>query len=211
MNILAFDTGLNKTYLALQAGNEFFSETIESTEDMYHSAFLVQKIVDILSSNKLRPQDIDLFATNIGPGSFTGIRVGLTIARGLAQGTGADTVGISSLELISAAYGLPSIAVLDARKNKAYVGNNEKVELLDLEKLPLILKKFDGQIIADTKMHEYLYENGIIACNFEREERNYCKMLIQLAQEKYNMGKATKWQSLKPLYIQPPPIHVKKA
>ena len=209
MNILAFDTGLNKTYLALMICGDIFAETIESTDDKYHSAFLIQKIVDILGSHNLRPQDIDLFATNVGPGSFTGIRVGLTVARGLAQAAAKNAVGINSLELISTAYGLPAIAVLDARKSKAYVGNNEKVELVDLENLPMLLKNFDGQIIADTKMHEYLYENGIIACNFEKEERNYAQTLIDLAIEKYKSGKAVNWQNLKPLYIQPPPIHVK--
>ncbi|MCR4880338.1 MAG: tRNA (adenosine(37)-N6)-threonylcarbamoyltransferase complex dimerization subunit type 1 TsaB [bacterium] len=209
MNILAFDTGLNKTYIALKCGNEFFSETVESTDDKYHSAFLIQKIVGILSEHSLRAQDIDLFATNVGPGSFTGIRVGLTVARGLAQGTQKKAVGINSLELISAAYGLPAIAILDARKNKAYVGNNEKVELVDLENLPTRLRNFDGQIIADTKMHEFLYENGVIACNFEKEGRNYGRVLIELALKKYDMGNAVQWQELKPLYIQPPPIHVK--
>ncbi len=210
MNILAFDTGLNKTYLALAIGDDIFSKTIESTEDKYHSAFLIKEIVEILSAHNLRPQDIDLFATNVGPGSFTGIRVGLTVARGLAQGTDSDTVGVNSLEIISSAYGLPSIAVLDARKNKAYVGNSEKVDLIDLENLPELLKNFDGKIIADTKMQEYLIEKGISSTNFEAEAKDYGKVLIELAIEKYNSNKVTRWQGLKPLYIQPPPIHVKK-
>ena len=209
MNILAFDTGLNKTYLALSIGDEVCSETIESTQDKYHSAFLIKKIVDILSSHNLKPQDVDLFATNVGPGSFTGIRVGLTVARGLAQGTGADTVGINSLELISTVYGLPAITVLDARKSKAYVGNNKALELVDLENLSEMLKNFDGKVIADTKMCEYLAENNIFAINFENDTKDYGKVLINLAKNKFNDGKATKWQGLKPLYIQPPPIHIK--
>lgn len=209
MKILAFDTGLNKTYLALAVGDEIFSETIESTEDKYHSAFLIKKIVEILSAHNLKPQDIELFATNVGPGSFTGIRVGLTVARGLAQGTGADSVGVNSLELIANAYGLPSITVLDARKNKAYVGNSEKAELVDLENLPDILKSFDGKIIADTKMCEFLADKNILAINFENDTKDYGKILVALALEKFKSDKATKWQGLKPLYIQPPPIHVK--
>lgn len=209
MNILVFDTGLNKTYIALSVDNKIFSEIIESTEDKYHSAFLIKKIVEILSSHALRPQDIDLFATNIGPGSFTGIRVGLTVARGLAQGTNKKAVGINSLELISSAYGLPAIAVLDARKNKAYVGNGEKIELIDLEKLPEVLGGFRGKIVADTKMYEFLAEKNITSINFEIEEKDYGKELLNLAVQKFNQGKSVNWQELKPLYIQPPPIHVK--
>jgi len=209
MNILGFDTGLNKTYLALLIQNKIYSETIESTGDKYHSAFLIQKIVEILSKHNLKPQDIDIFATNIGPGSFTGIRVGLTVARGLAQGTGADTVGINSLELISNAYGMPSITVLDARKNKAYVGNGEKIELIDLEKLSGLLENYTGSIIADTKMQEFLKNNDISAVNFEVEQKNYGEVLINIAQQKYKENKFTKWNGLKPLYIQSPPIHTK--
>ena len=209
MNILAFDTGLNKTYVALMTGEQVFSETIESTEDKYHSAFLIKKIVDMLSAHSLLAQDIELFATNVGPGSFTGIRVGLTVARCLAQGTGADVVGINSLELLSAVYGLPAITVLDARKNKAYVGNNESVDLVELEQLPDFLKNFNGKIIADTKMQEFLSENGIDAFNFEGENIDCGDFLIKLAIDKYKSNKAVKWQGLKPLYIQPPPIHVK--
>ena len=209
MNILAFDTGLNKTYLALSVHDDIFSETIESTEDKYHSAFLIKKIAEILNNHNLKTQDIDIFSTNIGPGSFTGIRVGLTVARGLAQGTGKSTIGINSLELISKAYGLPAITILDARKNKAYVGNGEKVELIELEKLPEILKNFGGKIIADTKMTEFLAANNIEVVNFENDVKDYGKVLIEITKDKLKQGLDTKWQGLKPLYIQPPPIHQK--
>ena len=209
MNILAFDTGLNKTYIALYTNGNIFSEVIESTKDKYHSAFLIQKIVEILTLQNLRPNEIDLFATNVGPGSFTGIRVGLTVARGLAQGTGADTTCVNSLELISYAYGLPSITVIDARKNKAYVGNDKNIELMDLENLPGFLKNFKGKIISDTKMQEFLTNNGIDSINFEKESMDYGKILINLSLEKIKQNAITKWHGLKPLYIQPPPIHIK--
>ncbi len=209
MNILAFDTGLNKTYIALALNNEVFSQTIESTNDKYHSAFLIQKIVEMLENQNLKTQDIDIFSANIGPGSFTGIRVGLTVARGLAQGTNKHAIGVNSLELISTAYGLPAITVLDARKNKAYVGNNKNVELIDLDNLSKILKNYKGKIIADTKMQEFLKTQDINSINFETDLKDYGKVLIDITKEKLNQNLQTNWQGLKPLYIQPPPIHQK--
>ena len=209
MNILAFDTSLNKTYLAVESNGNITSETIKSTDDKYHSAFLVKKIVEMLKNNNLKPQDIDLITTNIGPGSFTGIRVGLTVARAFAQSINAKTVGVNSLELISKAYGLPAITILDARKNKAYTGNDNFVKLEELENLKNLINNFSGKIIADTKMTEYLAQQGIETINFENENIDYGKILLKIAKQKYTNGEFTQWQGLKPLYIQPPPIHQK--
>ena len=211
MNILAFDTSLNKTYLALSHNENIITETIESTEDKYHSAFLIAKIVEILKRENLSPDDIELIAVNIGPGSFTGIRVALTVARVFAQSINANTVGINSLELISEAYGLPTLTILDARKNKAYIGNNENVSLIDLENLPEIIRNFNGKIVSDAKMQEYLKEQGINSINFENQDLDYGKILIKIAKNKFENNQYTKWQGLKPLYIQPPPIHQKKS
>ena len=209
MNILGFDTSLNKTYLALESNGNVISEVIESTKDKYHSAFLVKKIVEILKNNTLKPQDIALLATNIGPGSFTGIRVGLTIARAFAQSINAKAIGINSLELISTAHGLPAITILDARKNKAYTGNDNFVKLEELENLKRSINHFTGKIIADNKMAEYLAQQGIKSINFENENIDYGKILLEIAKQKYSNGEFTQWQGLKPLYIQPPPIHQK--
>ena len=56
MNILGFDTSLNKTYLALESEENIISETIESTKDKYHSAFLVKKIVEMLKNSNLKTE-----------------------------------------------------------------------------------------------------------------------------------------------------------
>ncbi len=209
MNILGFDTSLNKTYLALQVNKIIYSEIIESTSEKYHSAYLVKKIVELLKKHKLTPQNINLIATNIGPGSFTGIRVGLTVARAFAQGINIHTASINSLELISEAYSNNSITILDARRNKAYVGNSTKIELINLENLPEFCTNYEGEIIADSTISNLLKEQGISCINFEKDNIDYGKKLIELAQEKFVKGETTNWQGLKPLYIQPPPIHKK--
>ena len=102
MKILAFDTCLDKMYVALGENGELLaSKIVKTTESNYHSAFLISTIKDILNENHLTPQDIDVIATNIGPGSFTGIRACTTVARVFAQGMDIKTVGISSLEILS--------------------------------------------------------------------------------------------------------------
>ena len=81
MKILAFDTCLDKMYVVLKDDEHLLaSEIVENQGSKYHSAFLISTIQRVLSENNLKPQDLDLIATNIGPGSFTGIRACTTVA-----------------------------------------------------------------------------------------------------------------------------------
>ena len=99
MNMLAFDTCLDKTYVTLYNGNDFQNKIILSEGKNYHSAYLISTIVEMLKSNNLTPNDLDCIATDIGPGSFTGIRACTTVARMLGQQLNIKVVGVSSLEI----------------------------------------------------------------------------------------------------------------
>ena len=102
MITLVFDTCFNKTYIVLKKDNEILNNlTIESTDTNYHSVYLIPKIRDILKENNLLISDLDAIGVNIGPGSFTGIRAGITIARVLAQQANTKLVGINSLQILS--------------------------------------------------------------------------------------------------------------
>ena len=74
-------------------------------------------IKNILEENNLTLQDIDLFAVNHGPGSFTGIRAGVTVAKTLAKELNKNVIGINSLDILHKAYeNLEPDIVLDARR-----------------------------------------------------------------------------------------------
>ena len=100
MYLLAFDTSLNKTYIALGCDGQIVnSQVVESKDGIYHSEFLTEKIKEILSDNSLKITDIGAVITNVGPGSFTGIRTCNTVARMLGQQLDVEVVGVSSLEI----------------------------------------------------------------------------------------------------------------
>lgn len=102
MNILTFDTCLDKMYVALgNKSGHLSSKIVETTQTTYHSAFIISTITNILKEQGLTPEDINVIATNIGPGSFTGIRACTTVARVMAQGLNLKTVGVSSLEILA--------------------------------------------------------------------------------------------------------------
>ena len=88
-----------------------------------HSVSLLPMIEDTLKRCGKTPEDLDLIAGVTGPGSFTGIRIGISVVKGLAFATGTPCIGISSLE--AGAYTLADYdgyicPVLDARRNTVY-------------------------------------------------------------------------------------------
>lgn len=215
MIILAFDTCLDKMYVTLAKDAEILtSKTIESTESHYHSAFLISTIRDILSENSIAPSDVDIIATNIGPGSFTGIRACTTVARVFAQGgANVKTIGVSSLEILSkiAPVDKKVIVALDARKEMAYIASYENGEqviaprTILLEELKNMLSD-EYFVITDSKLKQIL--GGI---SYQESDDDFGKYLINIVLEKINKGSIdTDWRKLHPLYIQPPPVTVKK-
>ena len=110
----------------------------------YHSAFLISTIKNILKENSFKPQDLNIIGTNIGPGSFTGIRACTTVARMMAQQLNIQACGISSLEILSAINNtdLPTMVALDARKNCAYLRYDEDTKgAIQLDDIKNLLKE----------------------------------------------------------------------
>lgn len=199
MITLAFDTCLDKMYAVIKKdGKVLSSRVVENRDNKYHSAFLISTLQEIMSENGIVPKDIDLIATNIGPGSFTGIRACVTVARVMAQQLDCRAVGVSSLEILSKiADGNPLVA-LDARKDSAYLycdGEIKGAVKLDDVKNVIAAGKYD--VITDDKLQPILggksYQQGKYALG---------EILAELAE---NTSAEGNWRKLKPLYIQPPP------
>ncbi len=120
MNILALDTTSECGSLALRSDGQIVSElTLHSSEGFAHLIF--PAIEQVLSAGGVRLEKIDCFAAASGPGSFTGVRVGLSAVKGLAEALGKPAVGISNLQALSSFGNFPLRAViLDARRGEVY-------------------------------------------------------------------------------------------
>ena len=96
-----------------------------------HSAVIMNMIDNLFKMTKLSIKDVDRVAVSVGPGSFTGIRIGVAVAKGLCYGTKKSIVGINELDLlvqnIEAGEGIV-IPLLDARKERVYYSIYEKKE-----------------------------------------------------------------------------------
>ena len=122
--ILAVDTATRCCSAAVQVGGRLAAETVVRS-DRTHSEHLLGMIQEVLKLAGLTVQAIDGMAVSIGPGSFTGLRIGISTIQGLALAGGIPCVGVSSLEVLACA-GLPwpqdIWALMDARKGEVYAG-----------------------------------------------------------------------------------------
>lgn len=205
MKILVFDTCLDKMYVTLALDKQILSSKIvENRDNKYHSAFLISTIKEILKENDLTPQNLDVIGTNVGPGSFTGIRACTTVARMMAQQLDIQACGVSSLEILSKINKTdkPTAVILDARKNSGYLYlDNEIKGAVPIEQIKQQLNGKDYFIITDDKMQK---EFGGIS--YQQEEYPLGEILAELIYNKLKT-KSYNWRELKPLYIQPPGIH----
>lgn len=205
MKILVFDTCLDKMYVSLADDDKILTSKIVTNKDnKYHSAFLISTIKEVLKENNLRPEDIDAIGTNIGPGSFTGIRACTTVARMMAQQLNIQAVGVTSLEILSHLNNTDkkTMVALDARKNCAYLYIDGSVKgAVDLENVKKLLSEENYYLITDDKLQKILGGDS-----YQQGEYQLGEILAKLSYNKLKQGFA-KWQELKPLYIQPPGVH----
>ena len=122
MIVLAIDTTHEFGSLALQYGTELLEQILLHAPDGF-SGVLFNQMEKLLGRNTLRIDEVDIVAVAAGPGSFTGVRVGLSAAKRLAEAIGKPCFGVSNLAAM-ANYGTQPMraAILDARRGEVYGG-----------------------------------------------------------------------------------------
>jgi tRNA threonylcarbamoyladenosine biosynthesis protein TsaB len=118
--ILALDTTTEFGSLALVSGEEVVGEVLLHSAEGF-GQILYDHLARLLDRHGWRLEQVDCFAAAAGPGSFTGVRVGLAAVKGLAEATGKPGLGISNLQAV-AFFGTAPLraAVLDARRGEVY-------------------------------------------------------------------------------------------
>jgi tRNA threonylcarbamoyladenosine biosynthesis protein TsaB len=122
VRVLAVDTTTERGSVAVTEDDSIRGE-VRLVSPEGHSRRLLPAVDFLLQSLGLRAADVDAFAVTTGPGSFTGLRVGLSTVQGLALGTGKPCVGVSALDVLAArnAGAAPAIvALMDAYRGEVY-------------------------------------------------------------------------------------------
>ena len=179
MLILAIDTSTNVGTVALYSSEIGLVGEITINIKRTHSENIMIAIDNLLKLTEHTIKDVDKFAVSTGPGSFTGIRIGVAVAKGLAYSTGKPIAGINELDAI--AYGISEtdceiIPIIDARKERGYfcryAYENGKIirkeeyavgeirEYLENKKDKKIIFTGDGALKYKTLIEEIMGENA---------------------------------------------------
>lgn len=139
MNILSIDTTTTVANVSLDISNTVINKRLDNT--ITHSEKLLPLIDECLKENKLKISDIGTFCVTTGPGSFTGLRIGIATIKGFAKTSNAKIFATNSLEVIAYEAIIKNLknkyilSLMDARNNRAYyslykVENNMLVEAI---------------------------------------------------------------------------------
>lgn len=121
MKVLGIDTSTKTMSIAVIEDSKILCE-INFFSNMDHSEKLIDNIKYLLDSNNLNMKDIDLVGVAVGPGSFTGIRIGIATVKGLLEFLNTPVVPVSSLEILARNFSSSkTVAVaIDAKRDRVY-------------------------------------------------------------------------------------------
>jgi tRNA threonylcarbamoyladenosine biosynthesis protein TsaB len=121
MNVLAFDTSGDMLSVALRLGSFWAEASLDM--GLKHAEHLMDLIDFCLERSGTKPEELDLVACMLGPGSFTGLRIGMATAKGMALGLGKPFVAAPTLDCLAWGYeDYPGVVVpvLDGKKGRLY-------------------------------------------------------------------------------------------
>lgn len=216
MKILGIDTTTKFLCLGIYDDNKVYEYNLEVGRRL--SVLLVQTIKRVLDTLGWQVSDIDYFACGLGPGSFTGIRVGLATIKGLSWRKNKPVIGISTLDILAKNARIDDgliIPIVDAKRNliyccnyKAKNGNIKRISPYMLLSENELLKKIkkNAVILGDALN---LYKENILKSKkwVAILDRDYwyprAHNIIMLALERIKQKKFTSPFNIQPIYLYP--------
>ena len=195
--------------------------------DWESSSTLIPALETLLQQKEMTPADLAAVAVSVGPGSFTGIRVGIATAEGLCMPSNLLAFGISTLDglaenLRAAEMMGEALCLIDAQRGECFVGHykieNEGFtemdppQILSLEKLAPLLKEKawvvgPGALKFEKELRESLGTHGMFA--FTNLHQPKAMSIARIAYRQWQAGKRPNLQELKPLYLRLPAVDEK--
>lgn len=222
VKILGIDTSTNFLSIGIYGDNNVYEYNLELGRK--HSSLLILTIKRILEALGWDAGDIDYFVCGLGPGSFTGIRVGLATIKGLAWSLNKPTVGIPTLDILASGVdvpGRPIVPVIDAKRGLVYCSIYKIKDNIQKRVAPYMLlaeddffrKVNNGAVIFGDAAPLYKEKilNNIKGATVLDKGSWYPKgrNIINLALERIKQKKADNAFDLRPVYLYPKECQIK--
>lgn len=213
--LLAIDTSTRTVGVALYDGTQVLGEIVWNSRD-YHTVELAPAISEMLRRMQADPSEIKVVAVATGPGSFTGLRIGLAFAKGLCLARHLPLIGVATLDIVAAAQPvqpLPLVAVLQAGRGRLAVGwyhslagsweLDGEVEITDITRLVQLIQQ-PTLVTGELKEEERRalarkYKNVHLASPAQALRRP--AYLAELAWKRWQSGQLDDPASLSPIYL----------
>ena len=168
MKILAFETSAKAASVALMEKGKLLGESYQNT-GLTHSQTLMVMAEDLLKACNLTAQDVEAVAVAAGPGSFTGVRIGVAAAKGFAWGGELPCYGVSTLEAMALNLGVYQgyvVSAMDARRSQVYTAifHAEKGLLTRVEEDMAISLEELKEKIKNLEESIFLVGDGALLC-----------------------------------------------
>lgn len=191
-NVLVIDTTSDELFVALITKEKTEKKLVADCRSK-HSVCLLPEIDKLLCQNGLKIEDVDVCALSVGPGSFTGIRIGVATAKAFQYALSMKIIAVNSLE--AAAYNYKgdgkTVAIIDAKHGNAFTGiyedGKETLCFLNTEKLK--------DELSDAKHFVSPYENSFGATVVE----DHYDGLLAVIKEKLQKNEYS--ENFAPLYL----------
>ncbi|MDR3179270.1 MAG: tRNA (adenosine(37)-N6)-threonylcarbamoyltransferase complex dimerization subunit type 1 TsaB [Oscillospiraceae bacterium] len=198
MKILAIDTSSSPTFVSLFNSNKILAEFSVNTE-LKHGSTLMPMIDSIFKCSSQKLREVDLFAVSIGPGSFTGLRVGISTIKGMAMVFSTPCVGISSLQILAESVGKTMkgvvICIVDAKCGRFWVAvfkNCTENFLRETKDLILDMSKLLELVIKYEKNNKvFLTGDAASLCYCELKKKIKLVSKVFLVSEDFSFNKAS--------------------
>jgi len=219
MKILGIDSSAKTASVSILEDGKVLTLQYSNT-GFTHSVTLMPMVAGALKITGLSADDIDAYAVSVGPGSFTGVRIGVAAVKGMAQPKNKPCIAVSTLEAIAyplSAFDCVAVSVMDARREQVYEarfqctngGNLIRItndEALPIESLYDSLKDIKDQIyfIGDGQKLVYnALKDRLKNVRTAPEQISYQKAdsVALLAFEKFKRGEAVTPFDLNPVYL----------
>ena len=211
MKILAVDTSSSICSVAILEDDKLIDKN-ELDDGKTHSENLMPLLDELLKRNSMDIKEIEMIACTVGPGSFTGIRIGVATIKPIAEVLNIKVASVMSLEALARNVENKStiVSLIDARNNQVYAGifdenYNKKEEYIadDINEVIKVLEKYDNITFVGNGaiLHKELLANSLKNVEFVENNKQTAENVGKIGYKKYLENDLCSADTIMPVYL----------